>query len=178
MHFRYAFLQILIKKKKNINIYIKLCPKYYYNNVVINIFVLLNLIKKVEYKMRKSKYLVLIGVLILILPAIINFVNFKDYSDTINSPEENQLDLEVDSKKPKSSGALDYFTLHIDDSGASGNGTWEWVKDNYAWCTWTGSEYILEDITLTNPDNLGNTLLIANSSVNFRIENCLSLIHI
>ena len=125
--------------------------------------------------MRKSKYLVLIGVLILILPIIINFINLKDYSDTISSPKGEQFTLEVDSKKPKSAAYQTYYELWIDNGPyGCGNGSWSTVASN-SWCSdvnGDGSLYLIEDITLTNPDNKGSTLIIANSTVPFIIKNC------
>lgn len=92
----------------------------------------------------------------------------------VTDDAEKQLMIEFDLRKPKNAAYQTYNELWIDDTGGSpgANGTWSYINQTYSWCTWTGSEYILEDITLTNPDNTGNTLLIANSTVPFIIKNC------
>jgi len=62
--------------------------------------------------------------------------------------------------------------IHIDDSGASGNGTWEWAITR-SWCSGSGTEddpYVVEDCVINGSDD-GSCIIIGNSSVYFRIEN-------
>ena len=126
--------------------------------------------------MNKRKSILTIIILLLIIPSINSLVNIQDNTDAINSTGEKQDPINIELKEPKSSaGAGDYYYLHIDDTGASGNGTWAWTASTYAWCADVyadGSLYVIEDITLNRSGTLGSTLIIANSTRPFIIQNC------
>ena len=119
-----------------------------------------------------KKILISIVILLLMLPLITFLINIQNNSEFVDSHEETQLILEIDSRKPKTAAYQTYLTLWIDDSGLSGNGTWAEIDAAYTWCTLVGGTvYVIEDITLNNPNSIGSTLLIGNSSVNFIIRN-------
>jgi len=67
----------------------------------------------------------------------------------------------------------DVCSIHIDDSGVSGNGTWSWAEAQW-WCSGSGiitDPYIFADL-LIDGQNSGSGIIIANSTKHFRIENC------
>ena len=66
----------------------------------------------------------------------------------------------------------DLYSLAIDDSGESGNGTWAWAV-NQPWCTGYGNSthpYKIEEISITNAE-VSNALSIKNSEKHFIIQN-------
>ncbi len=132
--------------------------------------------------MNKKKSIIALIIILLIIPTITSLVNIQNNTEAINSPGEKQEPINIEDpinielKEPKSSaGGWDYYELHIDDTGASGNGTWAWTASTYAWCTdvnGDGSLYVIEDITLNRSDTPGSSLIIANSTRSFIIQNC------
>jgi hypothetical protein len=125
----------------------------------------------------KKKSIIALIIILLIIPTISSLVNIQDNADTesTNSFEENHDTLSIDLEKPKTSAFQTYYTLHIDNTGKYGNGTWAEIDAAYDWCTLIGSTYVLEDITLTNPSGVGSSLLIGNSSVDLIVQNCTTL---
>ena len=121
-----------------------------------------------------KKILVPIVILLLLLPLITFLINIQDESDAVSLAEENQLTLKIDPKTPKTSGYQTYNELWIDNNSVSGNGTWDEIAAAFTWCTdvyLDGSLYLIEGITLNNPDNTGSPLLIGNSTGSFIIRN-------
>ena len=66
------------------------------------------------------------------------------------------------------------YSIHIDDSGKYGNGTWDgWARER-PWCTGTGTKndpYIIENVTINGRGN-GDCILIGNSTKYFIVRNC------
>ena len=112
---------------------------------------------------RKIKILILIilKILIIFLPLFTNNLNFK------NSEFSKNTYLDYDNLKiSKESGKI-----HIDDSNPSMN--WS-VAKNDGICTGNGTysdPYIIEDLVIDGGGS-GDCILIENSDVYFRIENC------
>ncbi|UCC20204.1 MAG: right-handed parallel beta-helix repeat-containing protein [Promethearchaeota archaeon] len=112
---------------------------------------------------RKAKIIILIflGILFSFSPIIPTYFNFKssEFSD------DNSLDNE-DLKSSKVSGKI-----HIDDTNPSMN--WSVARD-MGICTGNGTysdPYVIEDLII-NGGGSGDCILIENSDVYFRIENC------
>jgi len=63
--------------------------------------------------------------------------------------------------------------IHIDGNLMSGNKSWTWISTR-AWCSGSGGSddpYIISDLII-DAENDGSCILIGNSTVNFKIENC------
>jgi len=64
--------------------------------------------------------------------------------------------------------------IHIDGNQISGNKSWIWSSTR-AWCSGSGTSedpYIISDLEIDAGDD-GNCILIGNSSVYFKVENCI-----
>ncbi|MFX1393854.1 MAG: nitrous oxide reductase family maturation protein NosD [Promethearchaeota archaeon] len=114
-----------------------------------------------------------------------NNLGFGNYWNTHTSPDSNN-DGIVDTLYSivGNAGSNDYYPLkespvhdgekiHIDDSGVS---AWNWIKTAKfkLWCSGSGTEedpYVIKDLIINIGGSVSN-ILIENSNVYFRIENC------
>ncbi len=93
----------------------------------------------------------------------------------IKTIENRLIDKEInefDGNNLKNAGFWVLSTLAIDNDGG-GNYTWEQAKAE-AWCSGSGTHadpYVIENVTI-NGNNLNSCLIIRDSNVYFRIENC------
>jgi parallel beta-helix repeat protein len=119
----------------------------------------------------RKKSLILVGLLIFIS-------SISSISSSILNNQQNDNFLTENTKKfeninLKTSASWTFNSIHIDDSGMSGNGTWDDVK-SFNWISGYGNSthpYILENITI-NANSVGSAITIGNSSVHFIIRNC------
>jgi len=110
---------------------------------------------------RKTLILIILGILFVVLPIFMTNFYFK------NAEFSNELRLENDNLKiSKLSGKI-----HIDDTNPAMN--WSVARDAGI-CTGNGNysdPYVIEDLVI-NGGGSGDCILIENSDVYFRIENC------
>ena len=122
-------------------------------------------------KKQLGKLAIILSSILLIISSLNNIIILEEREPVQNDvPDKNNENNNLIS--PKSSGAWIYKSIYIDDGPfGCGNGSWNYCATTYPWCSDKGSYYLIENITLI-PGGSGTGILIAKSSVSFRIENC------
>ncbi len=119
----------------------------------------------------RSRKPIILCLIIVMISSIFSLVIKVDNQNKFSPSEVKK----VEDIKPKASFQT-FNELWIDNSiYGCGNGTWADIAGAYSWCVdvnGDGSLYLIENITLNNLDGIGSPLIIANSTVDFVIQNC------
>ena len=113
---------------------------------------------------KRKLILITLGISLILL----NVFSYHTENDRDYTVVDSDISSDINLKSSKSWSNLTF--IHIDDSGASGNGTWSWAEGE-SWCSKIANVYVIENVTI---DATGNSfgILIGNSSVYFTIRNC------
>ena len=115
----------------------------------------------------KSIKLITTFLVLLFLSSISNFS-----ANDIRKNENFQINIKENQPKASKFWNLTGSPILIDDSDPSKN--WSYTALNYDWCSGSGSgadPYVIENVTIDGQGS-GSCILIENSKVYFRIENC------
>ena len=100
--------------------------------------------------------LITMGIFLALLPAINNGFNFNANNNDVTKLDKETLKISAVSGK-----------IHVDNN-------WTATESSYSWCTGSGTwndPYVIEDLEIDGGGS-GSCILIENSNVYFRIENC------
>ncbi len=121
-----------------------------------------------------QKLEILFGIALVLIISSIMMQNQTNNSEQQLTHEDDEKYPPNDVKSPISSGSWILNSIHIDDSGASGNGTWAGWAQGKPWCTGLGTKndpYIIQNVTIDG-ENKTDCILIKNSIKYFIIRNC------
>jgi len=114
-----------------------------------------------------SKIIILsiLGIVFALSPVVTT--NLSDVKDDKNKIFEYRNDINIEKDNLRISELSE--KIHIDYN-------WSYTEGNYTWCTGSGTypdPYVIQDLIIDGGDGSeGNCILIENSDVYFRIENC------
>ncbi len=119
---------------------------------------------------KDNKFLLLsIFFFIFLVPIILSngIINNLNENNRYNVYSRDNVDTNL-----RISGFWKYSSIHIDDMGLNGNGSWTWASAQ-PWCSGSGTwndPYIIENIEI-DAISIANGILIENSNVYFIIKN-------
>lgn len=122
-----------------------------------------------RFKKQFIKFAIILSSILLIISSLDNIIISED-SETVQNDVLNKNDEDNNLISPKSSGSWTLTSIYIDDTGGATHGTWAQCTANYDWCSYDGTYYVLENITLIGL--FGTGIRIANSIQQFKIKNC------